>query len=353
MAKKYVCSKCFEEFLTLDGIVEHIKQSHPELESVEDFIDIIDLDSREWSDISETVKRIKVPTITTEPSVPKDLLPEGWIRAEEYPEKPYYYYDGQYYCSAHKYLTKSENDFLAHLLAYHPRDFETVLKHIVKQSLQKKITEDMTKKQLETLVYEEVRDWLSKVEEKEPEALQRHVESYLEDLLSFFKGETDICPICSRVYTIDNKLHLDKIFQCLRRGIELYDSKLYQSLKEHEQQGKGYEFWKTIKYDGKWNGNEIGLSIYPLLHVYQDHYGTFVRLVKNGILEGIGDKEKSIIDFLYEKQYLKKTKQPPILKASEPTEKLSKGVVIKKQVNLSKGEQALIEWLKKGTVSKE
>jgi hypothetical protein len=75
--------------------------------------------------------------------------------------------------------------------------------------------------------------------------------------------------------------------------------------------------------------------------------------VKNGILQGIEDKDSSIIDFLYEKQYLKKTKQPPILKASEPTEKLSKGVVIKKQVNLSKGEDALLKWLDKERVKKE
>jgi hypothetical protein len=75
--------------------------------------------------------------------------------------------------------------------------------------------------------------------------------------------------------------------------------------------------------------------------------------VKNGILQGIEDKDSSIIDFLYEKQYLKKTKQPPILKAQEPTEKLSRGVVIKKQVQLSKSEDALLKWLDKERVKKE
>jgi hypothetical protein len=155
------------------------------------------------------------------------------------------------------------------------------------------------------------------------------------------------------VYTIENKLHLDKIFQCLRKGIELQGGKLYQTLKAWEQQGKPYEFWKVAKYLCKWNNKEAWLSLYPLLHIYQDHRGTFDRLVKNGILQGIEDKDSSIIDFLYEKQYLKKTKQPPILKASEPTEKLSRGVVIKKQVQLSKDEDALLRWLDKERIKKE
>jgi hypothetical protein len=344
MTKKYVCAKCYEEYLTLDGIVEHIKQSHPEVESVEDYIDIIELDSREWTDISETVKRMKIPPITTEPSVPKDLLPEGWIRAEEYPIKPYYYYDGQYWCSVHKYLTKSENDFLAHLLAYHPRDFETVLKHIVKQSLQKKITEDMTKKQLETLVYEEVRDWLSKVEEKEPVALQRHVESYFEDLLSFLRGETEICPMCQRVATIDNKLHLDKIMFCLLKG-----AKEHEHLKKKLEAYKGKEanWLLNESYQCQWNGQEIGMKLLSVLHLYQDHRGTFERLVKSSILSG------KLIDFLHNKKYLNKETLPPMLKGEEPKEQLSKGIVIKKQTQLSKGEDALLKWLDKERVKKE
>jgi hypothetical protein len=89
------------------------------------------------------------------------------------------------------------------------------------------------------------------------------------------------------------------------------------------------------------------------LHVFQDHKGTFERLVKNGILQGTKPKDESIIDFLYEKKYLKKTQTVPMLKAEEPKEQLSKGIIIKKKENLSEGEQALIEWLKKGTVSKE
>jgi hypothetical protein len=75
--------------------------------------------------------------------------------------------------------------------------------------------------------------------------------------------------------------------------------------------------------------------------------------VKNGILQGIEDKDSSIIDFLYERKYLKKSQQPPMLKAQEPTEKLSKGVVLKRQVNLSKDEDALLKWLDKERVKKE
>jgi hypothetical protein len=350
MTRKYVCAKCYEEYLTLDGIVEHIKQSHPEIESVEECIDIIDLESREWTDIGETIKRIKVPPISVMPSVPPGLVPEGFVRIED---MPYYYKDKSYYCSPHKKTYDIENEFLMHILAEHPRDFDRVLKFIVKKSLLAKELHKATEREIKTAIDRELQQWFMKAEQQQPEALSAYVEDFFDRLENFLRGDDDVCPICSRMYTIDNKLHLDKIFQCLRRGLELYDSKLYQSLREHEQQGKGYEFWKAIKYIGKWNGKETGLSLYPLLHIYQDHYGTFLRLVENGILEGIGDKEKSIIDFLYEKQYLKKTKQPPILKASEPTEKLSKGVVIKKQVNLSKGEDALLKWLDKERTKKE
>jgi len=344
MTKKYVCAKCYEEYLTLDGIVEHIKANHPEIETIEDYIDIIDLDSREWSDISETVKRIKIPPITTEPSIPKDLLPEGWSRAEEYPTKPYYYYDGEYYCSAHKYLTKSESEFLAHILAYHGQDFDKVLKHVVKQSLLKKVTADTTKKELESLVYQEIKDWLSKVEEKDPIALRKHVESYFEDLLSFLRGETEVCPICQRVATIDNKLHLDKIMFCLLKG-----AKEYEHLKKKLEAYKGKEanWLLNESYQCQWNGQEIGMKLLSVLHLYQDHRSTFERLVKSSVLSG------KLIDFLHNKKYLNKETLPPMQKAQEPKEQLSKSIVIKRRENLSKGEQALLEWLKKGTVSKE
>jgi hypothetical protein len=350
MVKKYVCAKCYEEFLSIEDIVNHMKNSHPEVEDIDSYIDIIDLESREWTDISETIKRIKLPPIATMPSVPPELVPEGFVRIED---MPYYYKDKSYYCSPHKKTYDIENDFLMHILAEHPRDFDRVLKFVVKRSLLAKELDRVKEGELKKTIDKEVHQWFMKAEQQQPEALSAYVEDFFDRLLNFLKGDDDICPICNRLYTIQNQLHLDKIFQCLKKGIELQGGKLYQTLKAWEQQGKPWEFWKVCKYLCKWNNKQVWLSLYPLLHIYQDHRGTFDRLVKDGILQGIEDKDSSIIDFLYEKQYLKKTKQPPILKASEPTEKLSKAVVVKKQVNLSKGEDALLKWLDKERVKKE
>jgi hypothetical protein len=160
------------------------------------------------------------------------------------------------------------------------------------------------------------------------------------------KGDTDICPICSRVYTIENKLHLDKILECLKRGIRQQEP-YFRALQNYEKQNRAYDFWRTCRYECTWNNEKVLLSLYPLLHIHQDHAGTFKRLVESNILSG------ELPKFLYDKEYLKKVQQPPMLKAEEPKEQLSKGIVIKRRENLSKGEQALVEWLKRGTVSKE
>jgi hypothetical protein len=348
MTRKYVCSKCYEEFLAIEDIVNHLKNAHPEVEDIDidSYIDVIDLDSREWSDIEQ--RRIRLEPIKTEPSVPREYLPEGWIREEvkEYPYKPYYIYKDAYYCSEHNYVAKDENEFLVHLLAYHPKDFEVVLKHMVKQSLQKKITEDITKKQLETLVYQEIRDWLNKVEEKELIALQRHVESYFEDLLSYLEGTTDLCPICQKVAVIDNKLYLDKITQCLIKGA-LSTPKYKKLLEDFKAKHGYYPYLGGEYYKCTWNNKEVLMKLHSILHVFLDHSTTFQRLVENKVLDG------DLVQFLHQKKYLKKQKEQYIPKAQESGEKLSKGIIIKRKVNLSKGEQALIEWLKKGTVSKE
>jgi hypothetical protein len=284
------------------------------------------------------------------PSVPPELVPEGFVRIED---MPYYYKDKSYYCSPHKKTYDIENDLLMHILAEHPRDFDRVLKFIVKKSLLAKELERAKEGELKKTIDKEVHRWFMKAEQQQPEALSAYVEDFFDRLENFLKGDTDICPICNRLSTIQNQLHLDKIFQCLKKGIELQGGKLYQTLKAWEKQGKPWEFWKVCKYLCKWDNNETWLSLYPLLHVYQDHKGTFERLVKNGILQGTKPKDESIIDFLYEKRYLKKTQTVPMLKAQEPTEKLSKGIIVKRQVNLSKGEDALLEWLDKERVKKE
>jgi hypothetical protein len=92
---------------------------------------------------------------------------------------------------------------------------------------------------------------------------------------------------------------------------------------------------------------EIGMKQLSVLHIYQDHKPTIEEFVKANVLSG------KLIDFLHHKKYLNKETQPPILKGEEPTEKLSRGVVIKKQVQLSKSEEALLKWLDKERTKKE
>jgi hypothetical protein len=57
-----------------------------------------------------------------------------------------------------------------------------------------------------------------------------------------------------------------------------------------------------------------------------------------------------LIDFLAKKKYLNKETQPPILKAGENKEKLDLcklPIKTKRQVNLSKSEDAFLKWLDK------
>jgi hypothetical protein len=136
--RKYICSLCKEEYFSVEEISNHLKSAEDEVHkgidknNLDVYFEVIDLDSREWTDISETVKRIKVPPISVMPSVPPELVPEGFVRIED---MPYYYKDKSYYCSSHKKTYDIENDFLMHVLAEHPRDFDRVLKFIVKRSL--------------------------------------------------------------------------------------------------------------------------------------------------------------------------------------------------------------------------
>jgi hypothetical protein len=346
--RKYICSICKEEYYSIENILQHLKSASDELhqgidkQDLDSYFDIIDLDSREWTDIEQ--RRIRLEPIKTEPSVPKDLLPQGWIRAEEYPTKPYYYYDGQYWCSEHKFLTKSETEFLVHVLTHHTNDFDKVLKHVVEQSLLKKVTTDVTRKELQNLMYEEVRQWLRKVDEVQPDALNFYFQDYYHRLFAFLRGDIEVCPICSKVATVDNKYHLDKIMYCLLKGAKEYEH-LRKKLEAY--QGKEANWLLNELYPCLWNGKEIGMKLLSVLHIYQDHKPTFEELVKANVLSG------KLIDFLHHKKYLNKETQPPILKGEEPTEKLSRGVVIKKQVQLSKSEEALLKWLDKERTKKE
>jgi hypothetical protein len=341
MVKKYVCAKCYEEFLSIEDIVNHMKNSHPEIEDLDAYVDIIELDSREWTDISETVKRMKVPPIAVMPSVPPELVPEGFIRIEDY---PYYYKENRYYCKEHRRSFDTENEFLVHILTEHSKDFEQMLKFVVKKSLGQKILEKTTKEQLKDMVDKEIRNWLLKIEEQRPEALSLHVENYFNSLLSFMKGDTEICPICNRLCTINNTLHLEKIFNGLRKVVQLKGKEYYDYLQKLERENKGYQYWMSARYLCQWNGEDIPIKLYPLLHLYLDHPERFESLA--GILQG------DLIDYLREKKYLKQREvQTP--KPIEPVEKLSRGIVIKRKENLSQGEQALLNWLDKERVKKQ
>jgi hypothetical protein len=346
--RKYVCSICKEEYYSIEDILQHLKSAKNEehknidKEDLDAYFDVIDLDSREWTDFPP--QRIKVPPIKTEPSVPKELLPKDFIRGEEYPTKPYYYDGTYFYCSEHKYKTNDDSEFLAHVLKYHSKDFEIVLKHLLKTNVQKQIVQGVKEESLKELLDIELQKWLKKVEEKAPEQLTMYIDDYFTRLKAFLTGQEEICPLCNRLCTINNTLHLEKIFNGLRKVVQLKGKEYYDYLQKLERENKGYQYWISAKYLCQWNGEDIPIKLYPLLHLYLDHPERFESLA--GILQG------DLIDYLREKKYLKQREvQTP--KPIEPAEKLSKGIVIKRKENLSQGEQALLNWLDKERVKKQ
>jgi hypothetical protein len=347
--RKYVCSICKEEYYSVEDILKHLKTAEDELhreinkEDLDTYFEVIDLDSREWSDIEQ--RRIRLEPIKTEPSIPKEYLPERFVRGEEYPMKPYYCDGTYYYCSEHKFKTNEEGEFLAHILKYHPIDFETVLKHGVKTSVQKQMVKSMKEEGLKEFIDKELQQWLLKVEQKEPEKLGEYISDHFERLQAFLTGQGEICPVCHKVCSISNTLHLDKIFSALHEGVK-QNKEFYNALLKYERENKGYRFWTTCKYAGTWNGEKVLLSLYPLLHFYLDHTPRFESLVNSGILKG------ELVEYLYEKKHLKKGQaQRP--KPIEPSEKLSKGIVLKQRVQLSKDEDALLRWLDSNRIKKE
>ena len=356
MIKKYVCSICKEEFLSVDAILNHLRNAKDEMHSEIDYdnldayfdiLEIENLDSKEWTDIKE--KRIETPPIKTMPSVPQDLLPQGWIReqVEEYPYKPYYYYEGVYFCQEHNLLTKDLSEFLSHVLKEHNKDYEKVLKYVVFKQLKDKVSKENNKKALETLIQSEIQKWLLKAEETQPQALSTHVEQYFTNLLEYLEGNTTVCPYCGTEALISNELHLNKIIFCLQKGAEEEDPSLRKKFEEYRERYGYYPYMGNERYLCEWNNEPVLLRLHSVLHLYQDHNKTFVNLFKSGILKG------ELITFLAEKKYLNKETQAPTLKAIENKERIDLNkmpIKIKKPVNLSKSENALLEWLDKERV---
>jgi hypothetical protein len=84
-------------------------------------------------------------------------------------------------------------------------------------------------------------------------------------------------------------------------------------------------------YTCTWNGDKVDLKLHPILHLHQDHHSTFERLVKSGILN------VELIDFL-QQEILEKGDTTTDAQSTREGEQLSRGITIKKKVNLSKGE---------------
>jgi hypothetical protein len=361
MIRKYICSLCKEEYYSIDAMLNHLRNSRDEIHSNIDYdnldiyfdvLEIENLDSREWTDVKE--KRIETQPIKTMPSVPEEYLPKGWIREAvlEYPYRPYYFYpkEQEYFCSEHKFSTKDLSEFLNHVLKEHSKDYDKVLKHVVFEQLKDKVSKENNRKTLETLVQSEIRKWLLKAEEREPEALHKHVEEHFNDILEYLKGNRTVCPYCGTEAIIKNQLHLDKIFYCLQKGAMQEDSRLKRKFEDYKQRYGYYPYMGEEKYLCEWDDTPVLLKLHSLLHIYQDHRGTFERLVKSGILSG------ELITFLYNKKYLNKETQAPILKAEENKEKLDLcklPIKTKRQVNLSKSEDAFLKWLDKERTKKE
>jgi len=348
MIKKYICSICKEEFLSIDQVINHLKNTEKiDSEDIDSFFDVLEienLDSREWSDIE--AKRIKQEPIKTMPSIPEDLLPQGWIREEiqKYPYEPFYYYEDEYYCSEHKFLTKDLSEFLSHVLKEHSKDYEKVLKHVVFKQLKDKVSKENNRKTLEALIQSEIQKWLLKAEETQPQALSTHVEQYFTNLLEYLEGNTSICPYCNTEAMISNKLHLNKIHFCLVKGAIEEDARLRKKFEEYKQKYGYYPYMGEEKYLCEWNNEPILLRLHAVLHLYQDHNKTFQNLVKSKILSG------ELIEFLANKKYLNKETQAPTLRAKENKEQLDMSklpIKIKKQVSLSKSENVLLKWLDK------
>jgi hypothetical protein len=122
------------------------------------------------------------------------------------------------------------------------------------------------------------------------------------------------------------------------------DPRLRKKFEEYKQKYGYYPYMGEERYLCEWNNEPILLRLHSVLHLFQDHRGTFERLVKSGILKG------ELIDFLAKKKYLNKETQPPILKAGENKEKLDLcklPIKTKREVNLSESEDALLKWLDK------
>jgi hypothetical protein len=351
MLKKYVCSICKEEFFSIDQVINHLKNTEKvDSEDIDSFFDVIEvetLDSREWTDFKE--KRIETMPIKTMPSIPKELLPSGWIReqVQEYPYKPYYYYEGEYYCSEHKFLTKDLNKFLIHILAEH-KDYENVLRHAVVETLKDKVAMDTNKRVIQELIEKQIQQWLLDAEQKESEALYKHVEEHFNSLLEYLKGTINTCPICNTEALINNKLNLDKIMFCLQKGAMEEDPRLRKKFEEYKKKYGYYPYIGEERYLCEWNKTPVLLRLHSVLHLYQDHRKTFENLVKNNILQG------ELISFLFDKKYLNPETLPKIQHAQENREQLNKlPIKIKKQANLNQGEEEFLQWLDKERTKKE
>jgi hypothetical protein len=352
MCKCLICGALYPE----DDIIYHLEYNHWDIVEERGLWESFEYleqekESREWTDIEQ--ERIRPEPIKTMPSVPQDLLPSGWIREEvqEYPYKPFYYYpsEQQYYCSEDKYLAKDFNSFLIHVLTKHPRDYENVLRHAVVETLKDKVAMDTNKRTIQELVERQIQRWLLEAEQKEPEALYKHVEEHFNSLLEYLKGNTNTCPYCNTEALINNKLHLDKIHFCLVKGAMEMDARLRKKFESYKQKYGYYPYMGNALYECTWDDKKVFLKLHPLLHVYQDHNTAFKGLIKTGILKG------ELIDFLAKKKYLNKETEPPTLKATENKEKLDLNkspIKIMKQVNLSKDEDSLLRWLDKERVKK-
>jgi hypothetical protein len=151
------------------------------------------------------------------------------------------------------------------------------------------------------------------------------VDTRFSNLKAFLTAERQICPLCNRdVNAIVDERYLalsTRIVDSLKKGMNL-------SGKE-----KSYQDYVKRKYKGKWQAEDIDLCLCSNLHMVLEHKGNYRMLVAEQILSG--DLPTYLLSFDVEK------------------EKLNLSTLMGKNLevpskNLTKGDKAFLEYLKKG-----
>jgi hypothetical protein len=244
--------------------------------------------SREWSDVGKDDPIVNPPQDPMKPLYEYPKYSEERMKdAVEYPYKPYYKEGEAFICAEHGYGTKSFDEFMSHMLKYHPDDFEAWLKHHVGEGLKHRIrykygsSEHLSPEILSRLVEAELKEIMLTTEltqENNLEAFSGYADRSFSEMRDFLTGKTNICPLCHKdmeYHTEDNAYLSKKIIDSLKAGMTTLS-------REDEKY-----YYKVVKrkYPAKWRAEDIDLCLRNTLHMHLTH-GRIESLVKAKILSG-------------------------------------------------------------------